>query len=135
MKKDSLNNFGLFIMRISLGAIMLTHGIPKLKILFAGNGGEWLNPIGIGATPSLALAGTAECLGSLCIMLGIFTRVSSAVLAFNMAVAAFIFHSNDPFAVAELAFVFFTMYMALAFLGAGDFSLTHYLYRRKFRNL
>ena len=117
-------------MRLSLGAMMLTHAIPKLRILFSGNASEWLDPLGIGPVFSLILACGAEFAGSILIMAGLFTRTASLVLAVNMAVAAFVFQSGLPFGQRELAALYFAMYVSLALAGGGDYSLSWLLSKR-----
>jgi putative oxidoreductase len=123
--KTKLHDLGLLVMRLAIGAMMLTHAFPKLNILLEGKGSEWLDPIGIGPVFSLVLATGAELVGSLLIMVGFLTRISSLVLAVNMAVASFIFLSGNAFAQRELAVFYFAMYVALALLGPGNFSVSH----------
>ncbi len=52
-------NFWLLISRLAIGLFMLTHGIPKLQMLMAGNI-KFADPFGIGAAPSLILTVFAE---------------------------------------------------------------------------
>ena len=95
---NTYSNIGLLILRLFAGVAMLPHGISKLQMLLNGNASNFLDPIGIGATPSLILALFAELGCTLLVMLGFFTRPAAAILAINMAVASyFLFSAGKPF--------------------------------------
>jgi putative oxidoreductase len=51
----SFESIGLLMVRIIVGAFMLTHGFGKLMMLLGGNTAMFPDPIGIGATASLFL--------------------------------------------------------------------------------
>lgn len=121
-------NIGLLILRVGFGCMMIVHGLQKLKIIISGGANSWLNPIGIGSSTSLYLATFAELFCSLALVFGIFTRVSSFVLAFTMFIAAFVFLKSATWADKELAILFFVGFLALIFLGGGDYSLSSYCF-------
>lgn len=123
-----LFNFGLLVLRAGLGGAMIVHGAQKLKIIMGGGAANWLNPLGFGAAQSLYLAAFAELCCSAFVIAGFFTRLSSAVLAFTMFVAAFVFLHSAPWDKKELAFVFFIGFLALSLLGGGEFSLSRWLF-------
>jgi len=120
-------HFSLLLLRLGIGALMLTHGLPKLTRLLAGGEISFPDPLGIGATASLVSATLTEVLGSILIMLGLGTRLASLSLAFTMAVAAFIVHANDPFARQELALIYLLAYIVLAIMGSGKFSIDRFI--------
>src|SRR3954452_20332030 len=103
-------NAWLLLARLSVGIFMLTHGIPKLQNVFAGNM-KFADPIGIGSTPSLILVVFAEAICSILLILGLATRFASVALIINMSVAAFIVHGNDPFGKKELALLYLVSYL------------------------
>jgi len=103
---------------------MLTHGIPKLQNVLAGNM-KFADPIGIGSTPSLLLVIFAEVICSILLMLGLATRFASIALIVNMSVAAFVAHSNDPFGKKELPLLFLVFFLGFLVLGAGKYSIDH----------
>ncbi|MDO9040037.1 MAG: DoxX family protein, partial [Bacteroidota bacterium] len=67
----------ILLLRITAGAFMLTHGIGKFSLLFGNEAIQFPDPIGVGATASLALAVFSEVLCSLFLILGIATRLSA----------------------------------------------------------
>ena len=92
-----LNDLGLLILRVSLSAFMLTHGLPKLSRLLEGNADGFPDPLGIGSTMSLVLAVIGEALAPVMIIPGLMTRLATIPVITAMSVAAFIVHSGDPF--------------------------------------
>jgi putative oxidoreductase len=68
------------------------------------------------------------------VILGFFTRFFLIPPIINMAVAAFIFHSADPFAVKEKAIMYLIVFVALFFTGPGKFSLQAVLKKDWFKN-
>lgn len=116
-------NIGLLIFRIAIGlSLAFAHGFGKLPAP------EWfVNMVqGYGFPMPVVFAWAAvlaEFLGGLFIALGLSVRVTSAVVAFNMAVAFFIHHGADPFAKKELAFVYLVSAIVLIFTGAGKYSV------------
>jgi len=117
-------NSWLMIARLAVGSFMLTHGIPKLQNVLAGNM-KFADPLGIGSTPSLLLVIFAEVLCSILLMLGLATRFASIALIINMAVAAFVAHGSDPFGKKELPLLFLVFYIGFLVLGAGKYSIDH----------
>lgn len=124
MKK--LNDIGLLVLRVSAGLTMLVaHGIGKIREPegFIGNLAANGFPL-----PKLSayLAISAETIFPLMIILGILTRVSSAIAAFNMFVAGIVFHlmiKGDPFGGYEKAMLYFIIFTALAITGSGKYSV------------
>ncbi len=116
-------HLSLLILRLGMGALMLTHGWPKLMRLFSGEEITFPDPLGLGSTFSLVLATLAEVLGSLMVMSGLATRLAAFSLIFTMGVAVFIVHANDPFSYKELGLVYLIGFIALFITGAGKYSL------------
>ena len=114
--------FASLVLRIIGGGFMLTHGLPKLQKVLAGNF-KFADPIGLGPEISLILTVAAEFGGALLLVLGLGTRLVSLPLMFTMIIAAFVAHGADPFGKKELALMYFGVYFALFLLGSGKFSL------------
>ena len=107
---------------------MLTHGWGKLQMMLAGNFDKFPDPIGVGSSLSLVLIVVAEFVSPLLIILGLGTRLAAIPTIGGMAVAAFIVHGGDPWTLGagaskEPAMLYLIPYLALAFTGAGKFSL------------
>ena len=121
---DKLNNFGLLVFRVSVGAFMLFgHGLDKFTYLLSGEEIRFPDPLGLGMTASFTLAALTEFFGSILIILGIFTRLGSLSMLVTMFVAAVIFHASDSFGDKELALLYLISYILLFLTGPGKYSL------------
>lgn len=119
------------VLRVSIAAFMLTHGLGKLNLLFSGNEIQFPDPIGLGATFSLGLTVFAEVVCSILIGLGLATRLASIPLIITMLVATFIIHSADPFAKKEFALLYLLIYLVVLVVGGRKFSLDYLLQKKK----
>ncbi len=125
-----LADAGLLVLRVGIGLSMaLAHGLGKLP----PSDGFIEATAGMGFPLPVVFAWAAalsEFAGGLLIALGLLTRPAAVMLAITMAVARLGAHGNDPFGDGELALVYLLVAVALAFIGAGRFSLDRVLWRR-----
>lgn len=124
-------SLALLLLRLAVGTFMLTHGAGKMATLFSGDPIRFADPIGIGATASLALIVFAEVFCSILLILGLVTRFSAIPPLVGMLVAAFIVHGQDPFGNRELALFYSVIYLVLILTGAGKFSIDYLLWPNK----
>ncbi|GAB1403351.1 DoxX family protein [Lentimicrobium sp.] len=124
-------NFALLLLRIVIGIFMLTHGMGKFSTFFGADPIQFSDPIGVGATASLALAVFAEVFCSLLLIFGIATRLAAIPLLITMLVAALIVHANDGFGRQELPLLYAAVFFAIAIAGAGKISIDHWIYRKR----
>ena len=103
--RQRAHGLGLLLLRLSVGGMMLTHGMPKLWRLLGG-ATRFADPLGLGQLPSLALTVFAEVVCAALLIAGAKTRFAAAPLLFTMLVAAFIVHGGDPFKKQELALLY-----------------------------
>lgn len=122
MKTSPLTAAGLTLLRISMSAMMLTHGLPKLQKLISGDF-KFGDPIGIGPAPSLFLAVIGEFICPILIIIGYKTRLATIPTAITMLVAAFIVHAADAFGSKEKALLYLFGFIAIALLGPGKYSI------------
>ncbi len=80
-------DIALLLLRLGVGGLMLTHGIPKLMRLFGSDPIQFGDPIGIGVEASLTLAVFSEVICSVLIIIGLGTRLAAIPLIITMAVA------------------------------------------------
>ncbi|HAA14855.1 MAG TPA: DoxX family protein [Cytophagales bacterium] len=121
-------DLGLLIIRVAIGASMMVHGLPKLQggpERWEGIGSNMENlGIAFGYTFWGFMAGFAEFIGGLLVIIGLATRPAVLLLIFTMAVAT-LRHvvAGDGFRgwshAAELGIVFLGLY----FTGPGKYSL------------
>ncbi len=121
-------DFGLLVLRLGLGAMFIYHGAPKLM---AGPDkwtslGTALGHLGIHFLPMFwgLMAALSECLGGLCLALGLFFRPACLMMAVTMAVAANMHLAlGDGLKTASHAIELGVVFFSLLFIGPGRFSL------------
>ena len=122
------SDLGKLVLRITLGGLLLLHGIGKISSGAA-------SILGLMATAGLPpvlgyLVYVGEVLAPLLLIVGLWTRPAAWVVAINMLVAVLLVHSGQLLALGksggwalELQGFFFFVAIAVALLGAGRFSL------------
>ena len=123
-------DLGLLIIRLNVGGLLLFHGIYKTINGVAGIE-EMLSSIGL---PGFIAYGAllSELVASIMVVLGVWPRAASAVIAVNMVVAILMAHlsvllSVDPVTggwAIELPMLYLLPALALCFTGGGKYSLT-----------
>lgn len=127
-KLGNFKDFGLLIMRVGLGSMMIMHGYPKIL----GGPARWekvggsMSNIGVDFLPAFwgAMAAGTETFGGLLLILGYFFRPSCLFLTFVMIVASLSHFARgqglmDASHSIELGFAFF----GLLFLGPGKYAI------------
>lgn len=127
------DHFGIALLRVGVGIMMLMHGLPKVGMLVAGQGELFSDPLGIGPTLSLFFAAFAEFGCSLLLIVGLMTRAAAFVLAVNFGVIVFAVGAGNGESNAELAAVYLLIFVTLILTGAGKLSVDDFLYRRFLR--
>lgn len=128
MAKELNSDLGKLLLRVSIGGLMVFHGISKLYhghdfikgMLTSKNLPEylWLGvPLG-------------ELFAPICILLGVFTRISSLLVAFTMLMTFYLVHGMEGFSLSqtgglkvELNLFYLLTSLALFFLGSGKYSV------------
>jgi len=122
-------DFALLLMRVLAGfSLLYAHGWKKFAN-FNGTVAQWtqwgMDPIGIGPTASVALAGFAEVICAALLILGLKARFAALVIGINMTVAFVAVHKaaltgdNN----GELAFMYLLAAVLVLFAGPGKFSV------------
>lgn len=121
----------LLIIRIFVGFAMLSHGFPKLQILFSGEEIKFYEFLWMGPKSSLVLAVFAEFVCSIFIILGLFTRFAVFFLVIAMAVAGLFVHSEDLFEQREKSLLYLSIYLMLFAYGPGRYSIDQMISKRR----
>jgi putative oxidoreductase len=119
----AISSLAPLILRVTLGAIFLLHGINKFEQI--NHVSQLLTQIGIPfaeyAAPGLALL---EVVGGVCLILGIGTRIFASLLAIVMAIALFkVKLSQGLQGGYELELVLLVTLISLILSGAGALAL------------
>ncbi len=116
------------ILRLTLGIMVLFHGIDKI---INGIGGVKHLTLSAGLPEFLAYGVyVGEVIMPILILLGAYARVASVVLAFNMTAAIFLAYGGSLFALGkhgapafELPFLYLVMSILVSMLGSGKYAL------------
>lgn len=120
----------LLLYRLGAGALMLTHGFPKLSKLLSGAEIQFADPFGFGPAVSFVVVIFAEFFCSILVMIGLATRLAVIPLMITMLTATLYAHANDPFGVKEKPLLFLLIFAALFVFGSGRYSLDRMLEKR-----
>lgn len=121
--------FGLLVLRIGLGVIFIAHGVGKISAMSQTS--DFFGSIGFSAVVAQVVA-YVELLGGVALLLGIFTQVAATILAVIMSVVLLYVKQQASITGMqgnELELALFVSSVALAFMGAGRFSLGAHLCR------
>lgn len=131
-------DIGLLIIRVVFGLVVFYgHGFEKLSVIFSGQEIQFADPIGLGPELSYYLAGFAEGICSLLLILGLFSRFASAILTVNFIVILILhgFIIGDGFNILELRFLYLSTFIGLTFTGPGRISLDYLLFNKPKRSI
>jgi putative oxidoreductase len=122
------NDLGKLILRLTLGVLILLHGIAKISGGIAGVE-KMLEGAGL---PSFIAPGVyvGEVLAPLLVILGFYARVGAVLIVVNMLFAILLAHRADLFLLTKTggwalelqAFFLFTA-LALTLIGPGRFGI------------
>ncbi|MCO5060401.1 MAG: DoxX family protein [Kiritimatiellae bacterium] len=120
-------DIGKLILRLSVGVLLLLHGIAKMK---SGGLAGIEGMLGNANLPGFMAWGVyvGEAVAPILLILGILVRPAALVIVFNMIVAVGLAHSGDILKLSksgawaiELPALFTLGALAVFFLGAGRF--------------
>jgi putative oxidoreductase len=119
---------GKLLLRVTLGLLILLHGIAKLTGGIAGIE-KMVEGAGLPAFFSYGVF-IGEVLAPILLILGFYSRIAALVIAVNMVVAIALVHANEVFLIGpqggwalELQGMFLFTAIALALTGPGRFSI------------
>ena len=121
---NDLNDTGKLILRLTLGILILLHGIAKLTNGIAPIEGM-VTGMGIPAVLAYGVY-VGEIVGPLLLIVGFYARIGAALIAINMLVAVALAHANEIASLGqtggwalELQGMFLFTAIALMLMGPG----------------
>ena len=126
-----IKSFGLLILRISIGTMLIHHGYEKLADIenFAD---AFVRPIGL-PFPILSsyIAAYSEIYGSWLVIVGLFTRFAALSIVGTIGVAIYhaIVTAGFNIYLLELLILYMGGSLCILLLGSGDFALDRFLKR------
>ena len=129
MKMKTNLNAGLLTWRLTLGILMILHGVHKLIYGLDFIEGL-LTELGLPAFFALGVY-VGEIVAPLLLIIGFRTKIAALILAFTMATAVWMVHLEDIFLLAasgawaiEAAALFLFGSVGLVFTGGGKYALS-----------
>lgn len=129
---DVLAPFSYTLIRFAAGAILVPHGVQKLVYGTAANTAKGLAAKGFPFPLELAyFVGFVELFVAAAVAIGLFTRLSAAILAIHMAVITIVFTGPNGYFWArqgyEFSLLWLLLFAAIMFRGGGRHSIDRYL--------
>lgn len=127
MNAATQHDIGKLVLRVTLGVLVLLHGIAKLR----GGMGSIVDMVEAQGLPSVLGYGVlvGEVLAPLMLIAGFHARIGAVLVAINMVVAIALVHMGELGTLngqggwaLELQGMFLAAAIALALLGPGRFS-------------
>lgn len=122
------DDLGKLLLRLTLGMLMLLHGIAKLRYGVSGIEGMVTSH----GLPGFLAYGVfvGEVIAPLLVIAGFHARIGGLIIAFNMIVAIVLAHSGQLFDIGkqggwalELQGFFLFTALAVALIGPGKFAI------------
>ena len=122
------DDLGKLILRLTVGVLMLLHGVAKISGGVGGIGGM-LQSVGLPAALAYG-AYVGEVLAPLLVIIGFYARIGALIMVVNMLFAIGLAHMKDIFlltktggwAIELQAFFLFTA-LAVALIGPGRYAI------------
>lgn len=125
-------DYALLVLRLGLGVMFTAHGLQMALGKFGGPGVKGFAGMlaNLGFSPAMFwsyIACYTVLIGGICLILGLFTRISAALLLIFILVAAFKVHLAKGFFLMsggyEYNFIIACVCAALIISGGGKFSI------------
>jgi putative oxidoreductase len=130
LKNWSLDDWGRLLLRLTIGGLMLFHGVAKLD----GGMQSVTALVKDAGLPGFVAWGVlvGELVAPLMLILGLYARAAGVVLAFNMLVAILLAHAGDILKLGEygewaieLQMLYLLGGLSIALLGSGSITVAN----------
>jgi putative oxidoreductase len=122
MFNGKFQSCGLAVLRIAVGAVILTHGYQKVFHMHLGGVAGFFGHLGIPLpTLSAIVVMTVEFVGGILLITGLATRIPAALIAVDMLVALLVVHFRNGYIKSggELPLLLLAGAVCLALSGGG----------------
>ena len=119
---DGSFNFGMLVLRVFTGLLIVSHGYSKLTA-FTTLRYKFMNFMGLGSTMSLTLIIFAEVICGAFIVMGLFTRLACIPPIIGMCVVVFMSSHGNIFNAGEKGTLYLVSFIAILFCGPGKISV------------
>lgn len=123
-----MTDAGKLLLRLTLGILLLMHGLAKIAGGVSGVSGM-LQGVGLPAALAYGVY-IGEVLAPLLVIIGFYARIGASLIVINMLFAIGLAHSKDVFTVGqgggwalELQGFFLLTALALALMGPGRYGV------------
>jgi putative oxidoreductase len=130
MRRQLADN-GIFLLRVAVSLLMLSHGIPKL-LNYQTLVQTFPDPLNVTTEMSANLIIFAEVGCSVLLLFGLLGRFAAVTLFFAMMVAAMVHHVDDPWSSRELPLLYAAVYACLTLTGPGSSSIDGWVNQKVF---
>ena len=122
----------MILVRIFTGIIIVYYGLEIFNHDKIKGDVDWLTDIHFPAPLFMTYLGkTAELIGGLLLIAGLFTRLAAFVLVITMGIIIFVMGKGHIFGDEQLPFLLLLLFTSFIFCGAGKWSLDHLVFNRK----
>lgn len=124
---DVVEPLSWLLVRLTVGLMLLSHGIPKVMAGVAETAAMTFTKRGVGAAaePLAVFLIFLETVGALCIALGLFTRFFAAAITIEMGVIAYLAYAKSGWSGSgfEYPLMWGLIMLAIALRGGGPWLL------------
>ena len=126
---NTVFDYGLLPIRIIAGLTLIAHGLPKFFDVSGGYG--FFESVNLSPELFVPIA-LLEVVGGLAILLGILTRIASALLLIEMLGAILMVKLSKGFIGGyEFELLLISIFISLVILGPGKISIENYILKRE----
>ena len=126
---NTVFDYGLLPIRIIAGLTLIAHGLPKFFDVSGGYG--FFESVNLPPELFVPIA-LLEVVGGFAILLGILTRIASALLIIEMLGAILMVKLSKGFIGGyEFELLLISIFMSLVILGPGKISIENYILKRE----
>lgn len=125
-----LTDAALLIFRVLLSVeLIVAHGLKKIGV-GVSEAEQVPNPLHLPEAFNSLFADAANLVFPVFVIFGFFTRIAVLPILAVTLTGYFILHWNDALLVKDTPFMYSLCYLFLLFVGAGKYSVDHYLTKK-----